>query len=210
VPISPRRAQKAGTKFLSEVLAENARQARRATELSQDDVAERMTALGHAWSRQTTSDVERGLRNVTVDELLGLALVLGWPIGLLLNPGAVLPNFRTAIDPGDPDLPYVAPQNADDAWPKELAGTAGIGITPPALKALIEARITLRLAWNNKPTGIKIEPFVDELEDFMKIVNEFRRRGTEREGQNEGNDSKARRDVDLPVRRLAERAPEDG
>jgi transcriptional regulator with XRE-family HTH domain len=202
MPIPPRRAEKAGTRSLSEVLARNVRQVRSLCRLSQDDVAERMTALGHAWSRQTTSDVERGLRNVTIDELLGLALVLGESIGHLLDPAGNLPvpDFRTAIDPGDPDLPYRGPQNVDDAWPKELAGTTGIGIHRDALQALIEGRLALRLTWEDGPIGIEIQPFVSDLDDFMKIVNEFRRRGREREeGQNEGDDLEARQDMDLPV-----------
>jgi transcriptional regulator with XRE-family HTH domain len=214
VPIRPRRAQKEGTKSLSAVLARNARQERNLRRLSQDDVAERMTALGHAWSRQTTSDVERGHRNVTIDELLGLALVLGAPIGALLDPGLHMPDFRaalrTAVDPGDPDVPYIGPQNADDAWPKELPGTAGTGIPRAALQALMESRLVLRLAWDDRPTGIHIEETVGDLEDYMTIVNEFRRRRREQEeGQNERNDQEARRDVDLPIRGHAKWSPSD-
>ncbi len=183
MPIPPRRAQKVGTKFLSEALADNARQIRGLRKLSQDDVAERMTALGHTWSRQTTSDVERNLRNVTVDELLGLALVLGAPIGQLLDPRGVLQVFRTAIDPGDPDLPYTKPRHIDNPTPIEIPGTAGMGIPPAALQALIESRVTLSLAWDGKPAGIGIEPVADHFEDFVEIVDDFRNRGADREAQ---------------------------
>lgn len=210
MPIPPRRAHKAGTKFLSEVLARNARQIRGLQRLSQDDVAQRMTTLGHAWSRQTTSDVERGLRNVTVDELIGLALVLGESIGRLLDPAAnrPAPDLRTAIDPGDPDIPYIGPKNADDAWPKELPGTNRIGIPRVALRALLESRLVLRIAWDDGPTGINIESFGDDLEDFIEIVHEFRRRGREQEkGQHEGNDLETRKDMDIPVPRDAGLGP---
>jgi hypothetical protein len=68
----------------------------------------------------------------------------------------------------------------------------------------------LRLAWDDRPTGIHIEETVGDLEDYMTIVNEFRRRRREQEeGQNERNDQEARRDVDLPIRGHAKWSPSD-
>jgi hypothetical protein len=123
------------------------------------------------------------LRNVTVDELLGLALVLGAPIGHLLDPRGVLRRFRTAIDPGDPGIPYTEPKQFDDPTPMEIPGTAGMGIPPPVLQALIESSVILKLAWDGTPAGIGIEAVADHLEDFEEVVEEFRRLGTEREAQ---------------------------
>jgi transcriptional regulator with XRE-family HTH domain len=49
-----------------------------------------MVDLGHtSWSRATVSEVERGRRTVTIDELLALAMVFDAPIGGLLDPAGV-------------------------------------------------------------------------------------------------------------------------
>jgi transcriptional regulator with XRE-family HTH domain len=85
-----------GTAFVSDVLAGNLRlyrmlhdgskQAYVADRMEQDHVATRMRLLGHTtWSRVTVSEVERGLRNVTVPELVSLAVVLGATIEQLLD-----------------------------------------------------------------------------------------------------------------------------
>jgi transcriptional regulator with XRE-family HTH domain len=186
VPASPRRAhaqQRPGQKSLSEALAKNVRDIRGLREFSQDDIAERMSVLGHPWSRQTTSDVERASRNVTVDELLGLALVLGSPVGELLDPRGPLHSFHGAVDPGDPGLPYA---QVRDPSPVEIPGTSGIGIHPTAFRALIESRVALSLVWAEGATSIQIEPVEGHLEDFNEIVAEYRRRATKGE-DNEGD-----------------------
>jgi transcriptional regulator with XRE-family HTH domain len=184
LPVSPREAtaqRKVGTKSLSEAVGQNARQVRSLHNLSQDDVAERMRALGHAWSRQTTSDVERAVRNVTVNELLGLALVLGTPVGELLDVRGYLRAVLAAVDPGDPDLPYTEPHSLDDPTAVEIPGTEGIGIPPAVLRALVESRITLRLAWDDGPAAIRIEPVEGHLDDLYQSIAEFRRRATSEE-----------------------------
>lgn len=177
MPVPPRQAGKAGSKFLSKTLAENARQFRSVLGHSQDDVAERMRALGHEWSRQTVSDVERNVRNVTVDELLGLALVLGTPISELLDPRGVLRAFPENVDPGNPDLPYIE-QHADDPTPIEIPGTHGLGIPPAVLRALVESRVKLMLG----PEGIAVAEVEGHERDFAEMMAEFRRQG-EREMQ---------------------------
>jgi transcriptional regulator with XRE-family HTH domain len=75
-----------GSRFASDVLAGNLRGYRVLRGLEQTDVAERLATFGHRWSRQTVSDIERGRRNVTVDELLALCLVLRGSISRLLDP----------------------------------------------------------------------------------------------------------------------------
>lgn len=84
------RQAKPGSRFPADVLADNVRAYRKLRNLSQEQLAERMAGLGHAWTAGIVGFVERADRNVTVDELLGLALVLGFPPGKLLDPAGVL------------------------------------------------------------------------------------------------------------------------
>lgn len=86
----------------SQAVAANLRRLRSLQRLSQEDIAQRMTALGYgragkpggradarsrAWGRSTVSEAESGKRELTVDELVGLSIILGVPIGGLLDPG---------------------------------------------------------------------------------------------------------------------------
>lgn len=57
---------------------------RRAHRYSQQDLAELMQQAGHPWLQRTVSDVERGLRRITVDELVGLVVMLGISVRDLL------------------------------------------------------------------------------------------------------------------------------
>lgn len=72
--------------FPSQLLAANIRATRALLNLSQQDLAARMSALGHQWSRPTVSQVERATRAVSVDELYGLAHALTTDILMLLSP----------------------------------------------------------------------------------------------------------------------------
>lgn len=54
--------------------------------LSQEALAEHMEALGYGWTRATTMDSERGVRRLSVSELLGLALLFRVPVVELLLP----------------------------------------------------------------------------------------------------------------------------
>jgi transcriptional regulator with XRE-family HTH domain len=71
--------------YPSQVLARNLGALRRLRGYRQELVAERMNYLGHPWTRQTISEVERGKRNVTVDELFSLALALHITVDRLLD-----------------------------------------------------------------------------------------------------------------------------
>ncbi len=75
-----------GSSYPSDVFASNLRAYRRLRDLEQEMVANRLANFGHTWTRQTVSDVERGRRNVTVDELLALTDVLGANVSELLDP----------------------------------------------------------------------------------------------------------------------------
>src|SRR5215218_1648915 len=70
----------------SDALAANLRAYRMLRNMTQDELASRMAHLCHGWGRSTVSAVEGKSRNVTVDELFGLALSVGVTIGALLDP----------------------------------------------------------------------------------------------------------------------------
>jgi transcriptional regulator with XRE-family HTH domain len=65
-------------------------------DLDQAGLAEKMRHLRHEWTQATVSEVERGERNVTVDELAGLAIAFGVALGELLDPD----RLRVSLDVG--------------------------------------------------------------------------------------------------------------
>lgn len=103
MPKTPKRAglvPRPGSRFLSEVVASNIRAYRRRRDLTQDQLAERMEALGHGWARATVSEVERNGRSVSVDELAALAMVLEVLLGELVDPAGPDRDERVALDLG--------------------------------------------------------------------------------------------------------------
>ena len=84
----------------SDALAENLRAYRLLRHMTQDQLASRMSLLDHGWGRSTVSAVEGRSRNVTVDELFGLALSLGVTIGQLLDPGGPDRSRQLSLDVG--------------------------------------------------------------------------------------------------------------
>jgi transcriptional regulator with XRE-family HTH domain len=94
-----KRQPRQGAIFPIQLLAANVRAGRALLKLSQQDLAERMSALDHQWSRPTVSQVERETRSVSVDELFGLAHALDTDILTLLSPHE---GFRVTIDTGLP------------------------------------------------------------------------------------------------------------
>jgi transcriptional regulator with XRE-family HTH domain len=72
-------------KTVKEAVADNVRAFRQLRGMDQADLARRMYSLSMSWSRVTVSEVERSQRNVTVAELLKLALALGTTIEQLLD-----------------------------------------------------------------------------------------------------------------------------
>jgi transcriptional regulator with XRE-family HTH domain len=72
----------------SAVLARNVRTARTRRELNQDVLAARMKALGYdEWIRQTVSNVEKGKRRLTAEEVFGLSVALDVSVTSLMFPG---------------------------------------------------------------------------------------------------------------------------
>ena len=96
----------------SDALAANLRAYRMLRHLTQDGLAIQMASLGHGWGRSTVSAVEGRTRNVTVDELFGLALCLGVTIGELLDPEGPDRSRRLSLD--------VGLRVADDGRPQPL------------------------------------------------------------------------------------------
>lgn len=76
-------AMKSSKRQLSprEVFGRNLRLARRLKEISQEDLA-----LSADLSRTYVSEVERGIRNVSIDNMGALALALGVPLHDLVDP----------------------------------------------------------------------------------------------------------------------------
>jgi len=102
---TPRRAGREpleGSRFLSDAIAEKVRAYRLLRRLKQDDVAEEMRKLRHPWTQATVSQVERGQRNLTVDELVGLSIVFGLSLNELLDPVPVDGGPPPALDIGFP------------------------------------------------------------------------------------------------------------
>ena len=83
----------------AQILADNIDRARDASGFTQAAVAECMARVGFPWKRITVAEVERGVRRVSLDELVGLAAIFGKPIvEFLLPQGDVdyrLPSGRT-------------------------------------------------------------------------------------------------------------------
>jgi transcriptional regulator with XRE-family HTH domain len=103
-----------GSRFLSDAVAEKVRGYRLLRRMKQDKVAEDMRKLRHhTWTRQTVSDVERVQRNLTVDELVGLSIVLGLSLNELLDPVPVGGGPPPALDIG---LPVAIPPDLVRRW----------------------------------------------------------------------------------------------
>jgi transcriptional regulator with XRE-family HTH domain len=79
-------AQRLPAKTVAETVADNVRAFRQLRGIDQAVLARRMELVGISWRQVTVSEVEREHRNVTVPELLALAVALGTTIEQLLDP----------------------------------------------------------------------------------------------------------------------------
>ena len=102
-----------GSRFLSDAVAEKVRAYRLLRRLKQGDVAEEMRKLRHPWTQATVSQVERGQRNLTVDELVGLSIVFGLSLNELLYPVPVDGGPPPTLDIG---LPFTIPPDMVRHW----------------------------------------------------------------------------------------------
>lgn len=87
----------------SDALAANVRAYRVLRHMTQGYLADRMTHLGHGWGRSTVSAVEGGGRNISVDELFGLAASFGVSIGQLFDPTGPDHSRRLSFNVGVTD-----------------------------------------------------------------------------------------------------------
>lgn len=86
------------------VLAGNIPAIRQRRGLSQQDLADRMRAQGFEWIRQTVGRAERAERQITTDELVGVAVALETTIVRMLTPSpedvcAMLPGRQIRLSP---------------------------------------------------------------------------------------------------------------
>jgi hypothetical protein len=88
------------------VLADNIAAERARRRLNQTALAAEMTGLGFGWIRQTVTEVEKGNRRVTAEEVLGLAVVLAVPVDVLIyprdEPSVTLPGGQEVIPAARP------------------------------------------------------------------------------------------------------------
>ena len=84
----------------SVALAENIAAYRALRRMTQDELAARMTRLGHVMSRSAVSAIEARGRQVNVDEMFGLALSLGVAVGQLLDPTGPDHGRQLSLDVG--------------------------------------------------------------------------------------------------------------
>jgi transcriptional regulator with XRE-family HTH domain len=61
---------------VAEAVKGNIRAYRQLRGQGQADLAERMQSIGFAWRPATVSEIERGVRNITIAEALGLSIAL--------------------------------------------------------------------------------------------------------------------------------------
>lgn len=94
------RAPASGEVRPSDALAANVRAHRVLRRMTQGDLAARMTHLCHGWGRSTVSAVEGRGRNISVDELFGLAASFGVSIGQLFDPTGPDHSRRLGFDVG--------------------------------------------------------------------------------------------------------------
>jgi hypothetical protein len=123
--------------FLSEVVARNVRAYRTLANLHQSQLAALMTRLGHGWAAGTVSDVERNARNVSVDELAALAVILRTSVPALLSLVGFWQSEGPLLDVGGQSpvpRPYgqrlVGDTDPDDERARVIASFAGLPPLP--------------------------------------------------------------------------------
>lgn len=123
MPKTPKQAKRTphpDALFPSQVVAANMSKLRDLRGMTQDALTEKMRHMQHQWSRATCSEVERGKRNVTVDELASLAIVLGVAPGELFDPERLGVNL---------DVGMTGPLKTQDAsaWARGLLRVQVLG-----------------------------------------------------------------------------------
>jgi transcriptional regulator with XRE-family HTH domain len=105
--------------------------------LRQEDLAEAMSQVGCDWRRGTVTETEKERRRLSLDELLGLALVFGVPVVELLSPA---PGEVIEIGDGGPQLGWRQVREL-------LIGRGGkVGTGGPTWMASLVSKVTDRPA----------------------------------------------------------------
>ena len=146
-----------GARYATSIVAANVAGYRKALDLRQVDLAERMQALGHPWSQNVVTIIETQQRHVTVDELLGLAVALEVTVPDLLDPAgiagtderhvALLPAGAAPPAGDELDVPPQIPNGLARAL---IAGRAIVRIRP-----LDEAGVRWQLEQVGAPTSAR-------------------------------------------------------
>jgi hypothetical protein len=103
VPANPRREgrkPRPGARFLVDAIADAVHDWRAMRRVPQETLAAEMRELGHPWTGVTVSEVEHAKRNVTADELVGLAYLLNCTLADLCDPTGVASRNTAPIDIG--------------------------------------------------------------------------------------------------------------
>jgi transcriptional regulator with XRE-family HTH domain len=82
---------------LADVISARVRSLRALMRLKQSDVANRMQALGFRWHIQTLSQVERGVRSLSFEEAVALAICLDSTPEVLLQPVTPAVTFPSGV-----------------------------------------------------------------------------------------------------------------
>lgn len=141
------------TTSIEEVIGERIRMARSTAGLSQEQLGHLLEPyLGRPWTRQAVSSAEKGGRDFTALELLGLAQVLDVHTAWLMTP----PAGATIDTPGGMTVP------ADDLWrrfqtPKDGVGNGVLMHTRRLLEqnAAMAAQIAQLADWARVTYGMK-------------------------------------------------------
>ncbi len=125
-PAAQGRKPSPGTRFPSGAFGDNVRAFRQLRQITQAELAQWMNELGfEGWSRVTVSDVERGIRATSIDELFALALALKTYVVALLDP-----TFSGVLGQGlELGIPFPGPPA--DVDPKEDARHLILGKADP-------------------------------------------------------------------------------
>jgi len=117
---------------IAEVVARSLKHLREAAELTQEALAELMRRIGFVgWKRITVAEAEGGKRKLTIEEMMGVAVLFDVPVAYLLTglypDEAVVLNERHTLTPAQAQG-LIADTPLDEAW-------AGVRLSPLAAGA---------------------------------------------------------------------------
>jgi transcriptional regulator with XRE-family HTH domain len=141
---------------VAETVAGNIRAYRQLLGMEQDAVARRMQSLGLAWRRATVSEAERNQRNITIAEMLALAIALDTTVEQLVDTRGPVGRRgpRLSLSEG------LIKVSEDDEPDYQVVGPA---IPPEYVTALVcSHKAYLTVEWDDKQRYKRID-FIDEV-----------------------------------------------